>query len=54
MNRAAVSAELARYARAVGLEIAEVTGLIYNPLTRRFSLGRDTDVNYMMALRKTA
>jgi 2-polyprenyl-6-hydroxyphenyl methylase/3-demethylubiquinone-9 3-methyltransferase len=46
--------ELAGYARTVGLDIAEVTGLIYNPLTRRFSLGADTDVNYMMALRKTA
>jgi 2-polyprenyl-6-hydroxyphenyl methylase/3-demethylubiquinone-9 3-methyltransferase len=46
--------ELAGHARTVGLEIAEVTGLTYNPLTRRFTLGRDTDVNYMMALRKTA
>lgn len=46
--------ELAGYARSSGLEIVEVTGMTYNPLTRRFTLGRDTDVNYMMALRKTA
>jgi 2-polyprenyl-6-hydroxyphenyl methylase / 3-demethylubiquinone-9 3-methyltransferase len=46
--------ELAALARASGLEVSEVTGLIYNPITRRFSLGADTDVNYMMALRKPA
>ncbi len=46
--------ELARYARDAGLDIAEVLGLTYNPLTRRFKLGQDTDVNYMMALRKPA
>jgi 2-polyprenyl-6-hydroxyphenyl methylase/3-demethylubiquinone-9 3-methyltransferase len=46
--------ELAGYARAAGLEIAAVTGLIYNPLTGRFSLGADTGVNYMMALRRPA
>src|SRR5262245_28628245 len=45
--------ELAHYARTVGLEIVEVTGLIYNPLTRQFTLGPDTDVNYVIALRKT-
>ena len=46
--------ELAGFARTVGLDIVEVIGLIYNPITRRFSLGGDTDVNYMMALRKPA
>jgi 2-polyprenyl-6-hydroxyphenyl methylase / 3-demethylubiquinone-9 3-methyltransferase len=46
--------ELAGYARAAGLQLAEVTGLIYNPLTRRFTLGGDTGVNYMMAMRKPA
>jgi 2-polyprenyl-6-hydroxyphenyl methylase/3-demethylubiquinone-9 3-methyltransferase len=44
--------ELDRYARAAGLEIAEVMGMTYNPLTRRFTLGSDTDVNYMVSLRK--
>jgi 2-polyprenyl-6-hydroxyphenyl methylase/3-demethylubiquinone-9 3-methyltransferase len=46
--------ELAGYARSSGLDIVEVTGMTYNPLARRFTLGRDTDVNYMMALRKIA
>jgi len=44
--------ELANYARAAGLEITQVSGMTYNPLTRRFALSADTDVNYMMALRK--
>jgi len=46
--------ELGRYARDAGLEIVEVKGMTYNPLTRRFKLGTDTDVNYMVALRKPA
>ncbi|HUL66091.1 MAG TPA: bifunctional 2-polyprenyl-6-hydroxyphenol methylase/3-demethylubiquinol 3-O-methyltransferase UbiG [Burkholderiaceae bacterium] len=44
--------ELAAYARAAGLELAKVSGMTYNPLTRRFALGSDTDVNYLVALRK--
>ena len=27
------------------------SGMIYNPLTRVFALGRDTDVNYMLHAR---
>jgi len=46
--------ELAGFARRAGLEIVEVMGMTYNPLTRRFKLGTDTDVNYMVALRKPA
>jgi 2-polyprenyl-6-hydroxyphenyl methylase/3-demethylubiquinone-9 3-methyltransferase len=46
--------ELAAYARAAGLELAQVSGMTYNPLTRRFALGSDTDVNYLVALRKPA
>jgi len=44
--------ELAAMARTAGLEVVEVLGMIYNPLTRRFALGRDTDVNYLVACRK--
>ncbi len=44
--------ELAAMARAAGLDLVEVLGLTYNPLTRRFALGRDTDVNYLVACRK--
>jgi len=46
--------ELATYARTAGLQTADVTGMTYNPFTRMFTLGRDTDVNYMMALRKAS
>ncbi len=45
-------AELARWAREAGLEVGEMCGLGYNPLTQVFSLTRDTDVNYLMACRK--
>jgi 2-polyprenyl-6-hydroxyphenyl methylase/3-demethylubiquinone-9 3-methyltransferase len=39
--------ELDGWARPNALELGDVTGLVYNPLTRRFSLdGRDVDVNY--------
>jgi 2-polyprenyl-6-hydroxyphenyl methylase/3-demethylubiquinone-9 3-methyltransferase len=44
--------ELAAMARAAGLEVVEILGLSYNPLTRKFALGRDTDVNYLVACRK--
>jgi 2-polyprenyl-6-hydroxyphenyl methylase/3-demethylubiquinone-9 3-methyltransferase len=39
--------ELARFARDAGLEVREVLGMTYNPLTKIYSLGRDTDVNYL-------
>jgi 2-polyprenyl-6-hydroxyphenyl methylase/3-demethylubiquinone-9 3-methyltransferase len=38
--------ELGQGIREAGLVMNDVTGMHYNPLTRRFSLGRDTDVNY--------
>lgn len=44
--------ELARGARANGLEVGDLTGMRYNPLTQRFSLHRDTDVNYLVACRR--
>ncbi len=44
--------ELAAMARRGGLEVVEILGLTYNPLTRRFALARDTDVNYLVACRK--
>lgn len=46
--------ELARSARAAGLEITESKGLEHNPLTGRYWLSPDTSVNYMMAARKAA
>lgn len=41
--------ELAGFARGCGLRIAEFTGMTYNPLTRAYSLNRDTSVNYLAA-----
>ena len=40
--------ELARHCRAAGLEVREITGMSYNPLTRVYSLGADTGVNYLV------
>jgi 2-polyprenyl-6-hydroxyphenyl methylase/3-demethylubiquinone-9 3-methyltransferase len=44
--------ELAAMARDARLEVVEILGMTYNPLTKRFSLGRDTGVNYLVACRK--
>ena len=44
--------ELSKFARAAGLDVCEVIGMQYNPFTKNATLGRDTDVNYLMACRK--
>jgi 2-polyprenyl-6-hydroxyphenyl methylase/3-demethylubiquinone-9 3-methyltransferase len=44
--------ELADGARDAGLELTEMVGMTYNPLTQVYSLARDTSVNYLMAYRK--
>ena len=43
--------ELGRMAREAGLDVQEVIGMSYNPITKVYSLGQDTDVNYIMAFR---
>ncbi len=40
--------ELTRWCKQCGLEPAELIGMTYNPLTRRYALGNDTDVNYLI------
>ncbi len=40
--------ELSRWAKSVGLEPDDLIGMSYNPLTRNYSLGSNTDVNYLM------
>lgn len=40
--------ELARWAKSVGLELDEIIGMSYNPITKIYSLGRDTSVNYLV------
>lgn len=45
--------ELAGYCRQAGLDLRQTSGLEYNPLTKRYSLTRDTGVNYLFATRKS-
>lgn len=45
--------ELNHYLQQAGLAFTEIIGLSYNPLTEKYSLGRDTDVNYLVATEKT-
>lgn len=46
--------ELARYCRDARLDTEQIIGLSYNPLTKVYSLGSDTDVNYLAHTRRTA
>ncbi len=40
--------ELAQAARSASLEVTDITGLSYNPISKNYSLGQDVDVNYLM------
>ena len=40
--------ELARYCRDAGLAVKQLTSMGYNPFAKTYSLGTDTDVNYIM------
>ena len=44
--------ELAAMCRAAGLNVAGITGMTYNPFTKTYVLGSDTDVNYILHARK--
>lgn len=47
--------ELASAARRSGLEAVEMSGMTYNPITKRYRLDpRDVDVNYLAAFRRSA
>jgi 2-polyprenyl-6-hydroxyphenyl methylase/3-demethylubiquinone-9 3-methyltransferase len=46
--------ELSRFCRESGLEPAGFIGMTYNPITREYALGRDTDVNYILHTRAPA
>jgi 2-polyprenyl-6-hydroxyphenyl methylase/3-demethylubiquinone-9 3-methyltransferase len=46
--------EIERPLGAVGLKIEERTGVVYSPLTARWSESRDTDVNYMVLASRPA
>jgi 2-polyprenyl-6-hydroxyphenyl methylase/3-demethylubiquinone-9 3-methyltransferase len=45
--------ELAAMCRNAALSVAGLTGMTYNPLTRTYGLGRDTDVNYILHARQS-
>ncbi len=46
--------ELARWARDAGLELADLAGLEYDPLTRKARVSTDTSVNYLIHLKRPA
>ncbi len=45
--------EMERWARSAGLQLQNLTGMTYNPLTGEYRLGHDVDVNYLAWFRKT-
>jgi 2-polyprenyl-6-hydroxyphenyl methylase / 3-demethylubiquinone-9 3-methyltransferase len=46
--------ELIADARREGLDLEDITGMQYNPFSKAATLGRDTDVNYLVACRRPA
>ncbi|KAF0203469.1 MAG: 2-polyprenyl-6-hydroxyphenyl methylase / 3-demethylubiquinone-9 [Gallionellaceae bacterium] len=44
--------ELAQFCRNAGLSVTDIIGMSYSPLSKTYSLGKDTDVNYMFACRR--
>ncbi len=40
--------ELASYVRKAQLEVKDMTGMVYNPLTKQYKMSQDVDVNYLM------
>jgi len=46
--------EMTRWCRAAGLAVTDMTGMVYNPITKIYRLkDNDVDVNYLMASQKT-
>jgi 2-polyprenyl-6-hydroxyphenyl methylase/3-demethylubiquinone-9 3-methyltransferase len=44
--------EIAAWARDCGLQLTDLTGMSYNPLTQEYHLGSDVSVNYLACFRK--
>lgn len=44
--------ELAQYCRNARLDLVDLIGMSYNPISKVYSLGKDTDVNYIIACRR--
>ncbi|MEJ0096331.1 MAG: bifunctional 2-polyprenyl-6-hydroxyphenol methylase/3-demethylubiquinol 3-O-methyltransferase UbiG [Methylocella sp.] len=51
-NQFVTPREMAKALRAAGLQITDETGVVYNPLSDKWRLARDMDVNYMMVAQK--
>jgi len=47
-------AELRQHLTASGLEVSDISGVVYNPLADEWRLSRDTDVNYMVLAERKA
>lgn len=45
-------AELSRFCREAGLQVEEIIGMSYKPLSKTYILGADTSVNYLIRARK--
>jgi len=45
--------ELERWCRRAGLSVREYTGMHYNPLTQRYTLGPGVDVNYIVHAKRS-
>jgi 2-polyprenyl-6-hydroxyphenyl methylase / 3-demethylubiquinone-9 3-methyltransferase len=46
--------ELAGFVRAAALDARELKGVVYNPLSQKFSLSDDTSINYMLMCTRPA
>jgi len=44
--------ELSSMARQAGFDLCKLAGMTYNPVTKKYRLGNDVDVNYLMYLSK--
>jgi 2-polyprenyl-6-hydroxyphenyl methylase/3-demethylubiquinone-9 3-methyltransferase len=45
--------ELSQSARTAGLELQGMVGIEYNPFNKQFNLGKDIDVNYIAAFKRS-
>lgn len=54
-NKFIKPSELSAHCRASALDVSDMTGLVYNPLSRVYSLNTsDVDVNYMLMAQRSA
>lgn len=50
-NKFIKPSELARAVRESAMQVTDVSGMSYHPITRQYSLSLDVDVNYLMSCR---